>query len=275
MQVSSQATVKIEPFAFQKNEETAIYWLGSAGVLINSHGTTILIDPVLDQIELNGQFYSEIEGLKMFQSVPLHAGDIPKVDAILYTHADTDHIGLESFKILGKMGATIHCPHFVKRHFMEHGLEGNQIVAHEKLATFYINDIKVDMTLADHPWHKSKPHLYDFYYKEDDCTGFKLTTRDGVMWNPGDTLLLDEHLREGPIDLLFIDFSDDPFHFGLDGARQLANLNSNAVLIPIHWGTYDSEKPCFNANPYEQVREITNNERLNILAIGEKYIMGK
>ena len=37
-------SVMIPEEAFLPNQETAVYWLGVAGVLINSHGTTMLID---------------------------------------------------------------------------------------------------------------------------------------------------------------------------------------------------------------------------------------
>lgn len=275
MQEVSPSVTKITSEAFERQDETAIYWLGSAGILINSHGTTILLDPDLDQVLVNGRFYNKLNGNKMFQQIPIDVKAIPKVDAILYTHADEDHVGIESYKILSETGTLIHCPQFVKNFLIENGVSAQQIVEHEKLDSFYINEILIEMTLADHPWHRSKPNLYDYYYTVDDCTGYKISTRDGVIWNPGDSILLAEHLNESPVDLLFIDFSNDPFHFGIDGARKLANQQKSAQLIPIHWGTYESEKPCFNADPYAQQQFIEDNERLQVIAIGEKYVLEK
>lgn len=273
MQAKSAPTQLISQQAFQNQHETALYWLGSAGVLLNSHGTNILIDPVLEQIELDGQYYSNPNGLKMFQPIPIAPEDVQKIDAILYTHADADHIGETTYQHLLHTKALMHCTYFVKQFLLSQGVPEERIIAHEKLEKFRINDIEVEMTLADHPWHQSKPELYDFYYSIDDCTGFKVKTRDGVIWHPGDSVLLKEHIAEEPVDVLLIDFSDDPYHFGLNGAIQLANKQQNATLIPIHWGTYESDKPALNANPFEASTYLEQPEHLHVLAIGEKFVL--
>ena len=275
MQAVSPQMQLLTEKAFQYNQDTSIYWLGSAGVLINSYGTTILIDPDLDQIQIDGMYFNQRNGVKMFQQVPIQMEAVPMVDAIFYTHADEDHIGIASYKQLAQTGSPIHCTQFVKNHLIANGITDNQIFAHEKLDTFRINDLVIEMTLADHPWHKNKPTLYDYYYTIDDCTGYKVTTKDGIIWHPGDSILLPEHLNERPVDLLLIDFSNDPFHFGKEGAVQLVNQQILAELIPIHWGTYESDKPCFNANPYELKDGVVNNKRLHILGIGEKYTLKK
>lgn len=43
----SAKTIPIVENAFEAGEETAIYWLGGAGVLLNIHETILMIDPVL------------------------------------------------------------------------------------------------------------------------------------------------------------------------------------------------------------------------------------
>lgn len=44
-QAVAPATIKLTAADFTAREDTAIYWLGNAGIMINSHGTTIMIDP--------------------------------------------------------------------------------------------------------------------------------------------------------------------------------------------------------------------------------------
>ena len=43
----SVKTIPIVENAFEAGEETAIYWLGGAGVLLNIHGTILMINSVL------------------------------------------------------------------------------------------------------------------------------------------------------------------------------------------------------------------------------------
>lgn len=46
-QAQPPETVPLPPEYYEDNGETAVYWLSSAGVLINSHGVNIMIDPAL------------------------------------------------------------------------------------------------------------------------------------------------------------------------------------------------------------------------------------
>lgn len=76
MQQTEQARARrARPFgeeAFGPSDATTLRWLGMAGFLINSRGTTIMVDPLL-------------EGFGM----PIAAKDVPGVDAILVTHSAT------------------------------------------------------------------------------------------------------------------------------------------------------------------------------------------
>ncbi len=38
--------------AFQKTDQTIIRWLGNSGILLNSRGTCIMVDPVLEGFDL-------------------------------------------------------------------------------------------------------------------------------------------------------------------------------------------------------------------------------
>jgi L-ascorbate metabolism protein UlaG (beta-lactamase superfamily) len=51
-----------------------------AGFLINSRGTTIMIDPLLEGF-----------GMPIMIDMPIAATDVPGLDAILVTHSDNDH----------------------------------------------------------------------------------------------------------------------------------------------------------------------------------------
>ena len=64
--------------AFEKKDGTDIYWLGNAGALINSRGTTVMIDPVLSGFDM-----------PLLIDLPLTEAQVPHLDAILRDKAWT------------------------------------------------------------------------------------------------------------------------------------------------------------------------------------------
>jgi L-ascorbate metabolism protein UlaG (beta-lactamase superfamily) len=68
------------PEAFQRHEGTELRWLGMAGFLLNSRGTTIMIDPLLGDFDM-----------PVLIDFPIEAAAVPHLDAVLITHSDNDH----------------------------------------------------------------------------------------------------------------------------------------------------------------------------------------
>ena len=62
---------------------TVLYWLGMAGFLINSRGTLVMVDPVLGGFDM-----------PLLIELPARTSDIPRLDAVLVTHADNDHFSI-------------------------------------------------------------------------------------------------------------------------------------------------------------------------------------
>ena len=51
-------------------------------------------------------------------------------------------------------------------------------------------------------------------------------------------------------DAMLFDFSDSEWHFGLDGAIEMANAYPHTPLLLYHWGCVDApDFPPFNADP--------------------------
>ena len=89
----------IEESFFDEQSKTMLTWLGMAGAMINVRKTVVLIDPLLTMSVLNGRELCEGEHpLKL--PLPIEAKYIPKVDAVLYTHADFDHFGQLTAQVL-------------------------------------------------------------------------------------------------------------------------------------------------------------------------------
>lgn len=247
--------------AFDIIDNTEIRWLSSAGIMINSHGTVIMIDPLLEGFDL-----------PLLVDMPIKSNDVPNLDGVLITHCDNDHFSRITCKNLSKVCKEYHGPHYVAELMNEEGLKG---IGHDIYETFTLGNLNIKLTPADHAWQNesskySKIRKFEF---EDYC-GFWIDTPEGSIWLPGDSRLLKEHLEMPAPDVILLDFSDNSWHIGLDNAIKLANTYPNAELILIHWGTVDApEMNAFNGDPESLNGRIINPNRINIVAPGEKFTL--
>ncbi|SNS80980.1 L-ascorbate metabolism protein UlaG, beta-lactamase superfamily [Anaerovirgula multivorans] len=271
----AKESIKIRPEAFEKSEHTSIAWLAGAGFFINSRGTIILIDPVL-MTKSEEKNISEC-GLKLLVPYPIHAVDIRKVDAVLYTHPDNDHLSQDTALILAQLSPRFIGPNTVFKKLAQIGVDPNIIETCRVGDSIKINDVIIEVTPADHPWQLQDPKRCGKPFRIGDCCGFIVTTADGRCFFPGDTRLMEDHLAIQNIDVLALDVSLDPYHLNHLGATVLANLMSEAFLIPIHYGTYDvPDKPAHCGDPNDVIEKIENGKkRARILAPGELLILKK
>ena len=71
-----------QPFgadAFAPLDGTVLRWLGMAGFLLNSRGTTLMIDPLLRDFDM-----------PVMIEFPIATEAVPRLDAVLVTHSDND-----------------------------------------------------------------------------------------------------------------------------------------------------------------------------------------
>ncbi len=86
---------KTQPFgakAFGKSDKTTLRWLGMAGFFINSRGTTLMIDPLLEGFDI-----------PVMIDFPIAAKDVPHLDAVFVTHADNDHFSVSTNVAMSKV----------------------------------------------------------------------------------------------------------------------------------------------------------------------------
>ena len=265
-------TVFLSKAVFEKQDETAVYWLSGAGVLINSHGISIMIDPCLSYVKGHPSVSEICEPLLL--EPPLSVKDAAMADAVFYTHIDPDHAGRQTLRTLAAQdGIDFYGTPELVQLMRYSGVRPSR--RHEVVPgnMFRIGEMTIEVTKADHPWQLGMQERFDWVFNENSCCGYKISTADGTIWIPGDTRLLDEHLKMGKIDLLFIDFSDDPMHFGREDAIRLANYY-NTDMIMYHYATYDApDKPYHCADPADVVNELIDPDKLRLLAPGEKYIL--
>lgn len=246
--------------AFQKNNQTEIRWLGNASIMINSYGTNIMIDPLLKGFDM-----------PLLIEMPILPKDIPTLDALLITHIDNDHFSRATCQDVKEVCKSYHSTQFVAGEMIQEGLPG---IGHDIGESFNINDIKITLTKTKHNWQKDSTKYNYREWKEEDYCGYWIETKDGTIWLPGDSQLLEEHLNMEEPDVILFDFSDNSWHITLEGAIQLANTYPHSDLICIHWGSVDApEMSPFNGNPEDLFHKVVHPERIKVLAPGEKYIL--
>ena len=258
-QAVPEKVVPITEKAFEMKDGTEIYWLGNAGALINSRGTTFMIDPVLSGFDM-----------PLLIDMPLTEDQIPHLDSVLLTHCDNDHYSRTTCKALAPVVSEFHATRYVAS-LLENELgisgKGHGIGDH-----FTIGNVRIMLTPAWHNWQNESPKHHIREFTREDYCGFWLDTPDGVLWAVGDSRLLEEHLHMPTPDAILFDFSDSRWHIGLEGAVKLANAYPKTPLILWHWGTVDApEWKEFNGNPEELRGRVVNPERVIALNPGDAY----
>ena len=106
METSDQARAPAtQPFgaeAFGPLRRDGLRWLGMAGFLVNSRGTTIMIDPLLGGFDM-----------PIMIELPVSAGDVPHLDALLVTHSDNDHYSVPTCRDLAEVTDAFHSTRYV------------------------------------------------------------------------------------------------------------------------------------------------------------------
>jgi hypothetical protein len=129
--------------AFGASQVTTIRWFGIAGFLVNSRGTTFMVDPLLEGYDM-----------PLLMKFPIAPKDVPRVDAIFATHSDNDHYSVETFKDLSSVTKEFHSTIYVDSLMKNDGLHS---FGHFIGDTFRVGAVSVRLTLADHAWQNNLP----------------------------------------------------------------------------------------------------------------------
>jgi L-ascorbate metabolism protein UlaG (beta-lactamase superfamily) len=272
----------MSPEDFGPAKDTRLYWLGQAGIVLNTRGTILLVDPLL--VTQPGTPATSETGQEMLCSWPIAAADVPRADAVLYTHTDDDHLGTETAKVLMKLDPVFISTLYCKDQLEELGASPVRCLSGIPQAgtprrgksgnTFDMGGAKIELLPADHPWQLSDPWKYGRIFGPEDCCGFKITTCDGVFVFPGDTRLMKHHLDLRNVTVLALDVSRDPYHMGVQGTTVLANHLESALLVPCHYGTFNGTSPAYSGDPEEVLAGVKNvSARGRILAPGQPLIL--
>ncbi len=252
----------IEANAFDERKNTEVRWLSGGAAMINSRGTVIMIDPVLEGFDM-----------PLTYEPPIKPEEVKKIDGYLVTHIDNDHFSRDTIRDTKDVTKEYHTTKYVAEVMKELGVNGQ---GHDIGEEFEVGNVHVRLTPAWHNWQNGHPKWQYREWKREDYCGFYMTTPDGTIWMPGDSRLLDEQLTYAEPDVILLDFADNEWHITFDGAVKLCNAYPNATLIPIHWGSIDAPTwSTFNGDPRELAKAIVNPERIQALVPGEAYTLAK
>ncbi len=261
-QAMPRETVALPSDAFGPSDATTVYWLGNAGFLINSRGTTIMCDPLLVGFDM-----------PVLVDPPVLPEDVPHVDALLYTHIDNDHFNRICLAALANKYDELHATEYVASVARdEEGIPG--AIGHDIGETFKVGPLSITLTPTWHNWqdHGGPGSKYGHRrWERKEYCGYWIETPDGSIWLPSDSRPLPEFLEwETAPDMMLFDFADNGWHIGFAGAVELANQYPDSDLLLIHWGCVDAPNfTPFNGDPERLEAAVKNPERVHALALGE------
>lgn len=245
---------------FAPRPDTAVTWLGSTGIFLNSRGTTLMVDPLLQDFDM-----------PLLIQPPILPRQVPQLDALLITHIDNDHFSRSGCVDLKKVCRSYHAPRYVAEQISALGLPGT---GHDIGETFRVGCVSATLTPAKHDWRNGSKKWAYRHWEEKDYCGYWFDTPDGSIWLPGDSKLLPSHLTMPQPDMILLDFSDNEWHITFEGAVKLAEAYPQARLLCIHWGSVDApDWSTFNGDPAALAARVSNPERLLAPAPGESIVL--
>jgi L-ascorbate metabolism protein UlaG (beta-lactamase superfamily) len=202
----------------------SLLWMGNDGWVVNLHGCIISMD--LD-------FYSR-------GRVPLPEGvDLVRLAReIRYafaTHEHGDHFNEETCLFLQKHSR---CQFVLAKscyqRALEIGIDDERIVVATPRTEFELDGgLSVSVIRAVHGHFKGSVYRGA---NMGDC-GYVIKHGGFSLYQPGDTVLLDEHFTMGDIDLLF--FSPTEHNMHIDNSVEFIRLVKPRHIVPQHYDSYE------------------------------------
>jgi L-ascorbate metabolism protein UlaG (beta-lactamase superfamily) len=257
---SSKERLVDEIKAHQKG--TAVWWVGHNGWLIKSGNILIGTDLPLETKAREAPS-------------PISAAELaPELNYSFVTHEHSDHFERETSRILLEQGAcTFVLPQSCLQAAREEvGIPDERMIVAEPRMPFKTNDLRVEPVRAIHGNQK-----YAVYYEANlqDC-GYLITLGGKRIFQPGDSVLLEDQLFLKDVDVLF--FSPTEHNTYIDRSVILINALDPDYIFPQHRNTFKvnpENRFWTSAYPYEVKLRLSQDlqKRYYILDMGEKKMI--
>lgn len=242
----------------EKND-ISLLWEGNNGWLIHHEQALIAFD--LDLFNVERIIKTSLDTALLCE----------KLDMLFITHEHEDHFNAETCRLLNEHG---HCkfviPISCQSKARSIGLDESRVVIVKPSQTISTDDVFVKCIRAVHG------HIGGAVYSGasmGDC-GYLLKLGGKTLYQPGDTVLLEEHSQLGGIDVLFL--SSTEHNMWIDNSVRLVDMLTPNYIFPQHHSTYvEAEDNLFWTHGY--IAEVYNaladeyKQRFHKLSIGEIF----
>lgn len=237
----------------------AVWWTGHNGWLIKYNEVLIGTDLALESTD------------RMVPS-PITAAELAgELDISFVSHEHGDHFERETSRILGKEGNCLfvmptNCTEIATQELQ---IPANRIRAATPREPFEIGEVRIEPIRAIH----GNPKFAVFYDANLADCGYLITIGGKRFLQVGDSVLLEDHLFLGQVDVLF--FSPTEHNTHVDPSVILINELEPDYVLPQHRGTFavtPANRYWTTAYPYEVKFRLSKplQEKYHILDIGDK-----
>lgn len=236
----------------------AVWWTGHNGWLVKSDGLLIGTDLATE------------DNARLYQS-PISAEELaPLLDVAFITHGHGDHFNRKTSRVLAEKGRCVfvmpaNCAEEARRI----GIPEDRITVATPRKPFEVKGVKVSPLRAIHGNPKSAVY---FDANLEDC-GYLIDLGGKTFLQPGDSVLLEDHLFLKHVDVLF--FSPTEHNMHVDPSVILINELEPEYILPQHRDTYrvtPENRYWTNGYPHEVRLRLSKplRERFHILEQGQK-----
>jgi L-ascorbate metabolism protein UlaG (beta-lactamase superfamily) len=199
----------------------AVWWTGHNGWLIKSAGLLIGTDLATE------------DPARLYRS-PIAAEELaPLLDVAFITHKHGDHFNRKTARVLAEKGqCTFVMPANCVEDARRLGIAADRITVASPRKPFELKGMKVTPLRAIHGNPKSAVY---FDANLEDC-GYLIDLGGRTFLQPGDSVLLEDHLFLKHVDVLF--FSPTEHNMHIDPSVILINELDPQYILPQHRDTY-------------------------------------
>lgn len=247
----------------QHGDGLAIWWTGHNGWLIKSDGLLLGTDLVLDD--------QSREHLS-----PISAAEVAdELDIAFVTHGHGDHFNAPTSRVLAEKSKCLFVlPRNCQEKAREFGIPQDRIVVARPRKLLEVRGIKIDVLRAI---HGNKKGAVYWEANLEDC-GYVFHMGGKTIMQPGDSVLLEDHLFIKHVDVLFV--SPTEHNMQIDDSITLINELEPASVFPQHRDTYPvTQRNRFwtYAYTYEVQQRLSKDlqSRYHKLEMGTRFDVGR